>query len=72
MYGISPHRWLTQQRMKHAWELLQSTDMTIQEVARTVGYDGVSQFSLVFKQHYGMTPGQLTKMSETGKICPFH
>ena len=71
MYGATPHRWLIEQRMKRALALLQSTDMTILEIARSVGYEGVSQFNIAFKQCYGITPGQFTKMSKTSKTCPF-
>lgn len=72
MYGTTLHHWLVEQRMKRARELLQSTDMTIQQIAQMVGYDGVSQFNVTFKRHYGVTPGQFAKMSETIKTCPFH
>ena len=72
MHGTTIHRWLMEQRMKRARELLQSTDMTIQQIAQMVGYDGVSQFNVIFKQYYGLTPGQFAKMSETVKTCPFH
>lgn len=71
IHGTTPHRWLTEQRMKRALDLLQTTQMTIQEISQTVGYDSVSQFSAVFKQYCGMTPGQFTKMSKTGRTCPF-
>lgn len=71
MYGQPIHRWLMEQRMKRASELIRSTNMTIQQIAQAVGYDGVSQFNTVFKQHYGRTPGQVKKMSKTGISRPF-
>ena len=71
MYGQPIHRWLMAQRMKRASELIRSTNMTIQQIAQAVGYDGVSQFNAVFKQHYGQTPGQVKKMSKTGVLCLF-
>lgn len=71
MYGVSLHRWLIEERMKKARRLLQDTDLTIQQVAQEVGYDGVSRFNVAFKQRYGVTPGQFIKMSETGRTCLF-
>lgn len=71
MYGQPIHRWLMAQRMKRASDLIHSTNMTIQQIAQEVGYDGVSQFNTVFKQHYGQTPGQAKKMSKTGVFRPF-
>ena len=54
-----------------ARELLSTTRMPIQQVALAVGYEGMSQFNAVFKRYYGMTPGQLRKMSETATPRPF-
>ncbi|ROO91266.1 transcriptional regulator GlxA family with amidase domain [Actinocorallia herbida] len=36
--GMSPARWLTQQRLAHARELLEATDLPIEEVARLSGF----------------------------------
>ncbi|GAB2814928.1 helix-turn-helix domain-containing protein [Actinocorallia aurea] len=36
--GMSPARWLTQQRLAHARALLESTDLPIDEVARRSGF----------------------------------
>lgn len=71
MYGQPIHRWLMEQRMKRACDLLCSTRMTTGQIALAVGYDGVSQFHTAFKRHYGMTPGQYKKMTETGRSRPF-
>lgn len=68
LYGQPIHRWLQSQRMKKSAKLLFCTNMTILQVAQAVGYDGVSQFNVIFKRYYGVTPGQYRKMSNTVKI----
>lgn len=71
MYKMPIHRWLMGQRMKRACHLIRSSNMSIQQIAQAVGYDGVSQFNTVFKQYYGTTPGQFKKMSKTDGLRPF-
>jgi transcriptional regulator GlxA family with amidase domain len=36
--GLSPARWLTRRRVEHARELLESTDLPVDEVARRAGF----------------------------------
>ena len=54
--GISPQEYLMQCRLKNACELLEKTDIPIQEIARRVGYDNPLTFSKSFKTHYGVSP----------------
>ena len=67
IYGQPVHRWLQDRRMDRAAQLLCQSSMTVLEVAQAVGYEGVSQFNVVFKRRYGMPPRQFRKMSEPGK-----
>ena len=71
MYGTSIHRRLIELRMRRAEDLIRSTDYPIYQIAQDVGYEGVSQFSAVFKRQYGVTPGRFKKMSKTIMRCPF-
>ena len=62
---------ITQER---AAELLCTTNQPIAQVASAVGYESVSQFGMVFKRQYRMTPSQYRrqfrrKMSKTGELC---
>ena len=70
MYGQPVHSWLQTERMKKATELLYSSPMTVLSIAQAIGYEGVSQFNLAFKQQFGVTPGQYRKMSNSVKIKP--
>ena len=63
MYGQPVHRWLQAQRMKKAAELLQTSPMTVLQIAQAVGYEGASQFNSAFKRQFGVTPRQHKKMS---------
>jgi AraC-like DNA-binding protein len=57
-FGTTPHQWLIDARLDRAMELIQSTQMTVTEVALEIGYDNVSHFIKAFKTKYGQTPKQ--------------
>lgn len=70
-YGVPIHTYLIRQRLRRAQELICTTRMPIQQIAQSVGYEGMSQFNTAFKREYGMTPGQYRKMSETATLRLF-
>ena len=47
---------LLEQRMDRAAILLKGTDLSVAEVARTLGYLNTSNFHKAFRAHYGITP----------------
>lgn len=61
VFKISPILFLNQLRMKAAKELLVDHGLTIKEIAELVGYNSVSQFSLIFKRFHSKTPSQFRK-----------
>ena len=61
LYGLPVHTWLRQRRMERAAELLHTTELSLEGVAKAVGYSSVSQFIAAFRQQYGLTPGQYRK-----------
>lgn len=70
LYGESVHTVLQHMRITRAAKLLASSTMTVLQIAQLVGYDGVSQFNMVFKKTYGVTPTQYRKMSISVEGCP--
>jgi AraC-like DNA-binding protein len=65
IYGTSPAKWMVQQRMEIAANLLRYHQAKPSEVFHQVGYESHSSFSESFKQLYGVTPKefQLQKMN---------
>lgn len=55
LFNTSPHRMLTEIRMRKAWELLES-GLHVSTVAWKVGYQHLSSFSSAFQRYYGRTP----------------
>ncbi|CAG7633549.1 AraC family transcriptional regulator [Paenibacillus allorhizosphaerae] len=56
--GMPPHRYIHERRIKKAEQLLASTEMTVNEVAQTLGFNDVSYFSASFKKTSGVSPSE--------------
>ncbi|MGQ4385159.1 GlxA family transcriptional regulator [Streptomyces sp. SAS_270] len=54
--GRPPMRWLLDTRLSHARELLESTDLTVESVARRCGFGTSANFRTLFKTHVGVPP----------------
>ncbi len=51
-----PIQYLAKIRVHHAMELLQQKELSMEEIARKVGYTNGNYFSKVFKNIIGVTP----------------
>jgi len=56
--GITPGKYLAQQRLKLAYSLLSSGAITVAETAKLCGFDSPFYLSECFKKQYGITPTQ--------------
>ncbi|MEU6994903.1 helix-turn-helix domain-containing protein [Streptomyces sp. NPDC046465] len=54
--GRPPMRWLLDARISRARELLESTDLTVEGVARRCGLGTPANFRTLFKAHVGVVP----------------
>ncbi len=54
--GTTPHQWLTDQRVLRARELLEETDLPVEEVARTAGFGTAALLRHHFAQCTGLSP----------------
>lgn len=59
--GQSPIQWLVGVRIRHAQELLETTDYTVDRIAGQVGFSTPSNFRTQFAQTVGVTPGVYRK-----------
>ncbi len=55
--NLTPLQYLQKVRMRLAGELLQTTNLSIAEVAYSTGYSDVAHFTSLFKKHFSTTPG---------------
>ncbi|MDF2662494.1 MAG: AraC family transcriptional regulator [Paenibacillus sp.] len=59
--GCTPTQYITKIRLDKAKQLLQSSDLTVSEVAREVGFQDPLYFARVFANHAGMPPREYRK-----------
>ena len=55
--GVTPHRYLTLERLRRAQALLRSTTLSVTEVALRVGFGDLSHFQHTIRAQVGVTPG---------------
>lgn len=66
--GINFSEFVTRARIRHAKELLETTDLSIMEIAEQCGYRTPKYFVRLFRELEGVTPGQYRKQKNSGKI----
>lgn len=66
--GINFVTYLNNIRMKHAIELLETTDMKVYEIADNVGFTTLSYFSTAFKKKFGQNPYEYQINYQRGKL----
>lgn len=61
VYGISPIRYINEIRMKKAREMLRSDYGSITDIAVSLGYQSIYDFSRDFKKHTGVSPSKYNR-----------
>jgi AraC family transcriptional regulator len=54
--GVTPHRYLMDQRLQKAKALLRLNTRTVTEVATEIGFANAGHFARAFKRHLGVSP----------------
>jgi AraC family transcriptional regulator of adaptative response / DNA-3-methyladenine glycosylase II len=60
-HGVSPHDYLTTQRLLLAKQLLTDTRLPVTQVALSSGFDSLRRFNAAFVEHYRLNPTQLRR-----------
>ncbi|MFY0687454.1 MAG: helix-turn-helix transcriptional regulator [Cyclobacteriaceae bacterium] len=61
LFGVPVFKFLQNERLAKAYDLLKTGDMTIQEAAWSVGYESLSSFSSAFQDKFGYRPSEVKK-----------
>lgn len=61
LHGVTPSQYLTIVRMRKARELLMQSELSISEIAESIGYRSVYYFCRAFKRETGYTPTDYRK-----------
>lgn len=58
-YGVSPGKWFKEQRLLKAKEILQNKEAKPSEIYIDFGYNNLSNFSIAFKNRFGVSPSEI-------------
>lgn len=61
LLGVSPNKYLQNERMRLAADLLADGELTVAEVAYRVGMQDASYFNKCFKAAYGVPPSKYAR-----------
>ena len=56
IYGVSPAKWIREKRLSKARQMLLSSQISVADVAYSLGFENPTHFSRIFKQQYGASP----------------
>jgi AraC family transcriptional regulator, exoenzyme S synthesis regulatory protein ExsA len=59
IYKTTPGKWLQEKRLEYSRYLLETTDLSLDEICMESGFENQSHFNRVFKSKYGVSPGKL-------------
>jgi AraC family transcriptional regulator len=62
IYSCTPHRFLSEQRLLHAAELLQSSAGSVTQICHAIGFDSLGSFSSAFAKRFGVSPQSFRRM----------
>jgi AraC family transcriptional regulator, transcriptional activator of the genes for pyochelin and ferripyochelin receptors len=61
LFGIPVYKYIHEERLNKAYELLCHNEKTVQEAAWEVGYESLSSFSNAFQKKFGTRPNEVKK-----------
>lgn len=64
--GVTPLRWLTQQRLQHARHLLEETDLPVERIAADAGFGTAASLRQHFHASLGVSPRAYRRTFRTG------
>lgn len=67
LFGIPVFKFLQEERLNKAYEMLSTTNETVQEVAWFVGYESLSSFSNAFQNKFGVRPNEIRQQFFSNK-----
>ncbi|MCX2981722.1 helix-turn-helix domain-containing protein [Halieaceae bacterium IMCC14734] len=69
--GQTPLQYLNRKRLEAATDMLRASNLNVSEIAWQLGWQDVSYFTRLFRQHTGMTPARY-RQSVRGKLFGTH
>lgn len=69
-FGSSPREYFNRLRLEEARRLLETSHLTVQEIAEQIGFLSAPHFNRLFKQTFGLPPAQYRHLTRTPGTRP--
>jgi AraC-like DNA-binding protein len=66
VFAQAPYAWMRKQRAREAYHCINTSDMTLKEIAERFGFNSQPAFTRFIQQNFGQTPSQIRKKSKKG------
>ncbi len=63
--GVSPSKYLKQQKMNYAKSLLTETNLDLATISKAIGYNNYSNFLICFKKEFHYSPNEYRELHKT-------
>jgi AraC-like DNA-binding protein len=63
IYGTTVHDAVVTRKLEVAYHLISNKHYSVKDTSTSIGYSNQGYFIKLFRQHYGLTPGELLKKS---------
>ena len=70
--GVTVTGFLNTKRLSEAERMIRYTTLKITEICRNMGFNSMSYFIKLFKEHYGCSPSEFRKQSQLSEFSAFH
>jgi AraC-like DNA-binding protein len=67
LFGIPVFKYIQEERLNKAYDLLRNSEKTVQEAGWEVGYESLSSFSNAFYKKFGARPNEVKQQSLSNK-----
>lgn len=61
--GLSPHKYVLARKIERAKQHLMTTDLTVEEIATSLGFENLHHFRRLFRTQLGVLPGTLRNVT---------
>jgi len=68
--GCAPNTFVRNLRLKRAAQLLRESQMTVTEITYAVGFSDLKHFRAIFREHFGVLPGEYAAPAGQGSAKP--
>ena len=66
VFGVSPYKWMNNQKAKMIFQQVRTTDLTLKEISANFGFTSLSRFNDFCKTNLGKPPGDIREKSHIG------